>query len=214
MADLQSARAFRKLALSRPFRWTATADSILQKIARAFSRISETQHEVCTSPPHAALIPSSYESESRKVSLRSDSDHTLTIHQPLHAVKEAKGGNEIHVRFLGDDRCGFYDCNLHGVWDTDMILHTGLNRQDYAQHLEDLISHEHLAIADAGTPEQWSNESLQLAGAAWVPDETNLDEQYYQREIKVVDRQMALAGLRLAKLLNNTIGKMTPREFR
>jgi hypothetical protein len=46
-----------------------------------------------------------------------------------------------------------------------------------------------------------------------VPDGTNLDEQYYQREIRVVDRQMALAGLRLARLLNDTIGKMTPRDF-
>lgn len=37
------------------------------------------------------------------------------IHQPLDAVKEAKGGNGIRVRFLGDDRCGRYECNLHGV---------------------------------------------------------------------------------------------------
>ena len=61
------------------------------------------------------------------------------IHQPLHAVKEAAGGNGIRVRFLGGDRCGSYDCNLHGVWDTSMILHTGLNRQEYADHLEELI---------------------------------------------------------------------------
>jgi hypothetical protein len=84
----------------------------------------------------------------------------------------------------------------------------------YAQHLEALIDNEKLASTDAGTPEQWANESVRLAGAAWVPDRTNLDEQYYQREIKVVDRQMALAGLRLAKLLNDSIGKMTPRDFR
>lgn len=135
------------------------------------------------------------------------------IHQPPHAVKEAAGGNGIHVRFLGSDRCGQYECNLHGVWDTSMILQTGLRRQEYAQHLEALISSEKLASADAGTPEQWANDSLRLAGAAWVQDGTNLDEQYYQKEIKVVDRQMALAGLRLAKLLNNTIGKMTPRDF-
>ena len=45
-------------------------------------------------------------------------------------------------------------------------------------------------------------------------DGANLDEVYYQREIKVVDRQMALAGLGLAKLLNDTIGKLTPGDFR
>lgn len=135
------------------------------------------------------------------------------IHQPLHAVKEARGGNGIHIRFLGDDRCGRYDCNLHGVWDTDMIVHTGLGRQEYAQHLEDLIQSQKLAIVAFGTPEQWADESVGLARAAWVPDGTNLDEQYYQKEIKVVDRQMALAGIRLAKLLNDTIGRLTPRDY-
>jgi hypothetical protein len=38
------------------------------------------------------------------------------IHQPMHAVKEAKCGNGVRVRFLGDDRCGRYECNLHGVY--------------------------------------------------------------------------------------------------
>jgi len=55
---------------------------------------------------------------------------------------------------------------------------------------------------------------LRLAQAAWVRNGTNLDEQYYREQINVVDRQMALAGLRLARLLNETIGKMTPRDFR
>jgi hypothetical protein len=136
------------------------------------------------------------------------------IHQPMHAAKEAEGGNGIHVSFLNSDRCGPYDCNLHGVWDTSMILHVGLKPDDYSIRLEELVKSEHLAGQDGGTPEQWANESVRLAKVAWVQDGTNLDEQYYQREIKVVDRQMALAGLRLAKLLNDTIGKMTPRDFR
>jgi S1/P1 Nuclease len=60
-------------------------------------------------------------------------------------------------------------------------------------------------VAD-GNPEQWANESAKLAQAAWVSDGTDLDERYYETEIKVVDKQMALAGLRLSKLLNETIG--------
>jgi len=127
----------------------------------------------------------------------------------MHAAKEAAGGNRIHVRFLGEDRCGPYECNLHGVWDTELILHTGLKPEDYATRLEELIKTEHLAGQNGGTPEQWANESVALAQAAWVADGANLDQAYCQREIKVVDRQMALAGLRLAKLLNETIGKMT-----
>jgi len=136
------------------------------------------------------------------------------IHQPMHAAKEAEGGNDVHVRFLSSDRCGPYDCNLHGVWDTSLILHAGLKPGDYAERLEELIKSDHLAGQDGGTPEQWANESVRLAQAAWVRDGANLDQGYYQQEIRVVDRQMALAGLRLAKLLNDTIGKMTPGDFR
>ena len=122
------------------------------------------------------------------------------VHQPLHAVGEAKGGNGIHVRFLESERCGRYECNLHGVWDTSMIQHTGLNRQQYAARLERLVKTDRLAEQDGGTPGHWANESNRLAQASWVQDGADLDELYYQREIKVVDRQMALAGLRLAKL--------------
>jgi S1/P1 Nuclease len=77
-----------------------------------------------------------------------------------------------------------------------------------------LITSENLNGEAGGTPDQWANESLRLAQAAWVQDGTNLDEHHYREQINVVDRQMALAGLRLAKLLNGTIGKMTPRDFR
>jgi hypothetical protein len=45
-----------------------------------------------------------------------------------------------------------------------------LRRQEYSQHLEDLIKNEKLASADGGTPEQWANESLRLAGMAWVQE--------------------------------------------
>lgn len=136
------------------------------------------------------------------------------IHQPMHAAKEAAGGNGIHVSFLSNNRCGPYQCNLHAVWDTSMILHAGRSQQDYVAHLEQLITSENLNGEAGGTPEQWANESLRLAQAAWVQDGTNLDERYYREQINVVDKQMALAGLRLAKLLNETIGKMTPRDFR
>jgi hypothetical protein len=95
-----------------------------------------------------------------------------------------------------------------------MILHAGLKPGDYAERLEELIKSEHLDGQDKGTPEQWANKSVRLAQAGWVQGGANLDDGYYQRQIKVVDRQMALAGLRLAKVLNETIGRMTPRDFR
>jgi uncharacterized RmlC-like cupin family protein len=111
-------------------------------------------------------------------------------------LAEARGGNDIRVRFLESSQCGRYECNLHGVWDTSIIQHSGLNRQEYAKRLEQLIGAEQLDLQDGGRPEQWANESVALVKAAWVQDGADLDEGYYQREIKVMDRQMALAGLR------------------
>lgn len=135
------------------------------------------------------------------------------IHQPMHAVGEAKGGNGVHVTFLESNHCGRYNCNLHGVWDSDLIEHTGLAREEYARREEELIGTGKLEALVGGSPEQWADESLRLAQAAWVPDGTDLDERYYEKQITVVDRQLALAGLRLARLLNDSIGKMTPRDF-
>jgi hypothetical protein len=135
------------------------------------------------------------------------------IHQPMHAVGEARGGNGIHVSFLESSHCGRYDCNLHGVWDSDLIEHTGLIREEYARHEEELIGADKLGTLTDGTPDQWADESAGLAQAAWVPDGTDLNERYYDTQIKVVDKQLALAGLRLAKLLNDSIGKMTPKDF-
>lgn len=135
------------------------------------------------------------------------------IHQPMHSVIESAGGNGVHVKFFERSRCGRYECNLHAVWDSDLIEHTALSREEYVRHEEELVRSDKLEVLAGGTPEEWADESLKLAEGAWVPDGTDLDERYYKKQIKVVDRQMALAGLRLAKLLNESIGKMTPRDF-
>src|SRR5262249_575700 len=34
------------------------------------------------------------------------------VHQPLHAVEEARGGNDIKLPVFGSPKCGNYDCNL------------------------------------------------------------------------------------------------------
>lgn len=135
------------------------------------------------------------------------------VHQPMHAVGEAAGGNGIHVAFLNSTRCGPYECSLHGVWDTSAILHAGMKQEAYVQHEEELIKADKLDTQQGGTAAQWANEAVRLGKAAWTSDGTDLGDSYYQHEIKAVDRQMALAGLRLAKLLNDTIGKLTPRDF-
>lgn len=125
------------------------------------------------------------------------------IHQPFHGIDEAKGGNGIHVNEFGSPQCGKYPCNLHAAWDSDLIGHTGMDMHQYVTHLEEVIQQEHLTAT--GDPRDWANESHDLAKEALLPDGGAVDQAYYDREIKVVDQRLALAGLRLAALLNSVL---------
>ena len=127
------------------------------------------------------------------------------VHQPFHALGDAKGGNGIRISEFGSSQCGERPCNLHAAWDTGLIAHTNLSHQEYIQHLEELISQQHLTAG--GQPEDWANESHKYAQAAWLNDGEQLDENYYKSQIKVVDTRLALAGLRLAALLNDAFSQ-------
>jgi hypothetical protein len=133
------------------------------------------------------------------------------IHQPLHAVEEGRGGNDIHVVEFGSPQCGKGRCNFHFVWDTALIEHTGLSEEDYVTRLEQLIAARNLQSKATGTPEDWANESYRWAQKVWLNEGGSVDEAYYQSNIGVVDERLALAGLRLASLLNDVLGK-TPEQ--
>jgi hypothetical protein len=128
------------------------------------------------------------------------------VHQPFHAIGEAAGGNGIAVTEFGSTQCGRRPCNLHGAWDSGLIQHTEMGRDEYAAHLEKLIADEHLTAS--GNPGDWANESHGYAQSAWLADGAQIDENYYQKEIKVVDQRLALAGLRLAAVLNGAFAQM------
>ena len=127
------------------------------------------------------------------------------LSQPFHAMADARGGNDIPVSAFGSAQCGDYPCNLHSIWDSELITHTGLREHQYARALEAMIAADHLQAGSAD-PVAWANESLQLAKQAWVQPQAEIDQAYYLRERPVVDRQLALGGLRLARLLNEELG--------
>jgi nuclease S1 len=129
------------------------------------------------------------------------------VHQPMHAMGEARGGNDIHISEFGSPQCGKYPCNLHFAWDMGLIEHTGLSEQQYVARLDELIASRKLTVQADGTPEQWANESFVLAKKVWLNDGGTVDESYYENEIGVVNRRLALAGLRLARMINQALGK-------
>jgi S1/P1 Nuclease len=129
------------------------------------------------------------------------------LHQPLHAIDEARGGNDIKLAVFGSPKCGDYDCNLHWTWDTLLLEHTGYSEEEYVGRLNTLIVQKHLEGKAGGTPVNWANQSHLEARHIIEAKPAAVDEAYYQTNIELVNEKLALAGLRLAALLNNTLGK-------
>jgi hypothetical protein len=127
------------------------------------------------------------------------------IHQPMHAIGDARGGNDVPDIEFGNAICGIRPCSLHGTWDSGLIRHTHLTEQQYVRRLEATITTDHMHAS--GDPEQWANESFHDAEAAWVDPDMDIDENYFRRELPVLNERLALAGLRLAALLNDDLGQ-------
>ena len=129
------------------------------------------------------------------------------LHQPLHAIDEAHGGNDIKLAVFGSTKCGDYDCNLHWAWDSLLLEHTGYSEEEYVSRLNGLIAEKHLENQAAGTPVDWANESHLQARQIMNAKPSSIDDAYYQANIDLVNQKLALGGLRLAALLNGTLGK-------
>jgi hypothetical protein len=128
------------------------------------------------------------------------------IHQPFHAIGDARGGNGITVHFLGSDQCGTSKCNLHGVWDVSMIEQRGLSEASYLALLQKDIVDNHWERLAGGEPTAWANASHHYAVQAISPNGALLDHAYVKAESDIVDAELALGGLRLARILNRILG--------
>jgi len=127
------------------------------------------------------------------------------IHQPFHALGDDRGGNGIAVSFLGSSRCDSYNCNLHGVWDDMIIDEQGLSEKKYTERLLQEIKDNQWERLAGGEPTTWANISHHYAVEALVPNGALITQEYVKEESKVVDAQLALGGLRLARVLNRIL---------
>src|SRR5258707_9455107 len=90
-----------------------------------------------------------------------------------------------------------------------MITQTGMDGNAYTQHLQQLITANHMTAS--GNPADWANESHAAGQTAWIDNGGVLDDAYYNTQIQGVDSRLALAGLRLAALLEDVFGGLAPR---
>ena len=130
------------------------------------------------------------------------------LHQPMHAMDTGRGGNDIKIVEFGHPMCGpDRQCNLHGLWDTGLIEHSESDEGAYTHRLEALIAQDHMDRIPEGRPADWANESHVLAEGALLQNGGLADQVYFNHEISVVDRRLALAGIRIARMLNSIFGE-------
>jgi hypothetical protein len=140
------------------------------------------------------------------------------LHQPFHALGVERGGNGILVSAFGSDNCSqdlakSVPCNLHGVWDSSLIAHRRFGDRRYLEVLDDEIRRRRLDQRPTGTSAEWAMESQRLAMAALLPQHGVVDDAYYRKALPVVDERLALAGVRLAAILNDRL-KVPPPAVR
>jgi hypothetical protein len=137
------------------------------------------------------------------------------IHQPLHTVLEARGGNDIKVDlFMRGFVCGgtcepqHTATNFHAAWDFGLIQKVVWDWGAYVDRLEG----GWLKSAEAAQPGtgggsfiDWAEETHARAQTVWnlrAADDV-LDDKYLRDVLPIMDRQLGVAGLRLAKFLND-----------
>ena len=133
------------------------------------------------------------------------------LHQPFHALGVGHGANDVKVSVFGSSTCGNNPCNLHSVWDSGLIAHRNLGDAQYLAALDALIRQNGWEARPPGGPAEWAMQSHDLGNAALLPQGGTVDEAYYRAHIAVVDQRMALAGVRLAAVLNELLTAEPPK---
>jgi hypothetical protein len=141
------------------------------------------------------------------------------VHQPLHAGNRGdKGGNRFQVSLRTDrappafarDRYvdGVLGTNLHAVWDYELLATAHLDAHAYASTLE---ARRWAPLDGARDPAAWAAESCRIAAApGFYPASHRMDERDLDARRPLAEQRIHLAGLRLARMLDETLGGSAP----
>lgn len=132
------------------------------------------------------------------------------LHQPLHAGEDHdRGGNDKWIVAPGPRRA-----DLHYYWDTWFVRQLGTNADATLAQVLVLAKGPRQREWQRGGPRDWTMESFQVSrDAVYAPlprpgDDGNyrLDEAYVARASDVVRTQLARAAVRLAMILQQSLG--------
>lgn len=122
------------------------------------------------------------------------------LHQPMHVSRaEDKGGNTIQLNYEGQGT------NLHSVWDTRLIRHSGMDDEQLA------AKYDHPTAAQVRQWQsdpvvEWMWESYEISSKLYAEVDTmksrSIGQAYYDEHWATITQRLEQAGVRLAGLLN------------
>lgn len=122
------------------------------------------------------------------------------LHQPLHiGQQEDRGGNRVQVKWFGKKT------NLHSVWDTKMLEGFNMSYIELAKNA-DTLSKKQIKAIQKGSVIDWVDETHTLTRKIYasVKKDENLRYRYSYDYLTTARKQLQKAGIRLAKVLNDT----------
>jgi hypothetical protein len=137
------------------------------------------------------------------------------IHQPLHvSFEDDRGGNNVLVT----GECG---SNLHSAWDTCLVLRAvGEDVNEAATELMKTITPARIESWTQSAPMDWANESFAIAEQARTEycsrqgascdqpaGKVRIDAAYVAANAPIIREQLQKAGVRLANMLDATLGR-------
>jgi hypothetical protein len=143
------------------------------------------------------------------------------LHQPLHCADDNdRGGNEKWFNLPGGKgRPGRAWICLHAYWDDLFLTPKSQSPRELAERLEAEMEPNDEADWIGGSPEQWAYESFLIAQKQIYGELPSgplyknrwgreLPEDYANGKMrKIMERQLQKAGVRLAFLLNDVLGR-------
>jgi hypothetical protein len=127
---------------------------------------------------------------------------TGDLHQPLHAgYLDDRGGNSVEIIYRGEE------ANLHQFWDRVLIQERLPHHSDWQNHIPGLTAH---SAANAWNPSEvndWTSESHELVKLTSYPPDQVIPADFADQSWLLIRQQWLTAGLRLARILNATLGE-------
>lgn len=123
------------------------------------------------------------------------------IHQPMHAgYAHDKGGNDFQTHYRGKGG------NLHRVWDSGLLGSAGLDEDAWLRQLRAQPRPAREPAAAVPPSARWASQSCAIVTApGFYPPQARLQDDYYAHYRPLAERQIRIAGRRLAQLLNTAL---------